>query len=154
MHWEGGKGDVVIQSSFRVPTFAWRKSSKPFRKNHHQYTRPGLNHDLTVIGNLVYCESSTLDHAAIEMAVEWMSILQLNSLTIHLEVPEKRILTELFPVLGNRLLVQDIGIIIHLEFQTLWLEELFMRHVSPGTQKPGELKVMAYVDDVMTWEES
>nr|CAD7431027.1 unnamed protein product [Timema monikensis] len=32
-------------------------------ENHSQYVRKGLDHNLPVIGSLVYCESSALDHA-------------------------------------------------------------------------------------------
>nr|CAD7430689.1 unnamed protein product [Timema monikensis] len=43
------------------------ESGKPSRKNHPQYTRPGLSHDLPVISSQVYCESNALDHAATEV---------------------------------------------------------------------------------------
>nr|CAD7452220.1 unnamed protein product [Timema tahoe] len=51
-----------------VPAFSQSEgeSGKPFRKNYSQYTRPRSNHDLPVIGSLVFCESSTLDHVATE----------------------------------------------------------------------------------------
>ncbi|CAG2060359.1 unnamed protein product, partial [Timema podura] len=40
------------------------ESEKPTRKNYPQYTRLGLNHDLPIIGSLVSCEGSALDHVA------------------------------------------------------------------------------------------
>ncbi|CAG2053634.1 unnamed protein product [Timema podura] len=49
-----------------VPVFVWRESSEPFRKNHSQYIQTGLNPDLPVIGNLVYCKSDAFDHVATE----------------------------------------------------------------------------------------
>nr|CAD7205318.1 unnamed protein product [Timema douglasi] len=39
-------------------------------EKHPQYTQPGSNHDLPVIGNLVYFDSSALDHVAIK-ANQW-----------------------------------------------------------------------------------
>nr|CAD7440981.1 unnamed protein product [Timema bartmani] len=51
-----------------VPSFAWGESSKPIRKSHPQYTRPGSNPNLTVLGNLFYRESCAfLEQAAAEV---------------------------------------------------------------------------------------
>nr|CAD7259038.1 unnamed protein product [Timema shepardi] len=52
------------------------------KKKHPQYTQPGLNHDCPVIGSLVYCESSTLDHAT-EVGLDPVD-LQIYSLTTSL----------------------------------------------------------------------
>nr|CAD7599251.1 unnamed protein product [Timema genevievae] len=49
-----------------VPTFAWRESGKPFRGEKLNTPDRDLNLDLPVVGSLVYCESSALDHAATE----------------------------------------------------------------------------------------
>nr|CAD7202184.1 unnamed protein product [Timema douglasi] len=47
--------------------FGWREGGKLFRRNHSQYTQPESNHDLPVIGSIIYCESSALDRAATEV---------------------------------------------------------------------------------------
>nr|CAD7447166.1 unnamed protein product [Timema bartmani] len=39
---------------------------KPFYGIHIRYTRPGSNHDIRVTSNLVFCESSALDHEITE----------------------------------------------------------------------------------------
>nr|CAD7589031.1 unnamed protein product [Timema genevievae] len=49
-----------------VPPLAWRESGTPFRENLPQYTRLGSKHDFPVIGSLVYCDNSALDHAVTE----------------------------------------------------------------------------------------
>nr|CAD7392209.1 unnamed protein product [Timema cristinae] len=53
-----------------VHAFAWKASEKPNRKKHHQYTKPGLNHNLIVIGSLVNCEISALTLAATEQHIQ------------------------------------------------------------------------------------
>nr|CAD7442321.1 unnamed protein product [Timema bartmani] len=63
-----------------VPAFACRKSGKPFSTNHPEYTQLGLNHGIPVIDSLVYCESSALDHAAIEVGRSPTKLIQLNPL--------------------------------------------------------------------------
>nr|CAD7444156.1 unnamed protein product [Timema bartmani] len=45
-----------------APAFAWRDSENPFWENHPKYTDQDSNLNLLVIANLVYCESSALDH--------------------------------------------------------------------------------------------
>nr|CAD7259035.1 unnamed protein product [Timema shepardi] len=51
-----------------VLAFAWRLSVKPFWKNYPQYTQLRFEPlNLPVIGSLVYCESSALDHASNEV---------------------------------------------------------------------------------------
>nr|CAD7394632.1 unnamed protein product [Timema cristinae] len=54
-----------------APAFVWKEGRNPFRENHPQCTRPGLNSNLPVFGSLVQHEFSTLDHAATE-AGGWM----------------------------------------------------------------------------------
>nr|CAD7573908.1 unnamed protein product [Timema californicum] len=54
-----------IEFRVRVPAFASReKVENHFWKNHHQYTRLGLDPNLTFIGSLVSHESGGLDHVA------------------------------------------------------------------------------------------
>nr|CAD7257652.1 unnamed protein product [Timema shepardi] len=55
-------------------TFAWTESSKPFRKNHPQCTRPGLNPNLPVFSSLVQHESNVLDQAATERGGRMVTI--------------------------------------------------------------------------------
>nr|CAD7405313.1 unnamed protein product [Timema cristinae] len=56
---------LIFQPSIdEVPTFARRKSGKPFRTLDRD-----INLDLPTIIGLVYCESSVLDHAATRVAV-------------------------------------------------------------------------------------
>nr|CAD7452807.1 unnamed protein product [Timema tahoe] len=59
----------IVEFEGTVSTFAWGEPRKPFRKK-TQYTQPGLNHDLPVIGSRVYCESSSLDQVVTD-AGKW-----------------------------------------------------------------------------------
>nr|CAD7398248.1 unnamed protein product [Timema poppensis] len=53
-----------------VPTFVWRKCGNPFWETTLSTPDQESNLDLPVIGNLVYCERSTLDHGVIEAEKE------------------------------------------------------------------------------------
>nr|CAD7257181.1 unnamed protein product [Timema shepardi] len=59
-----------IEFRVRVPAFASReKVENHFWKNHHQYTRLGLDPNLTFIGSLVSHESGGLDHGATKAGI-------------------------------------------------------------------------------------
>ncbi|CAG2054303.1 unnamed protein product [Timema podura] len=62
-------GSTLGESSFEVYPHLRRESGKASWKNQLQYTRPESNHDLPVIGSIVYCESSALDHATPKAAL-------------------------------------------------------------------------------------
>nr|CAD7423194.1 unnamed protein product [Timema monikensis] len=56
-----------------IPAIAWRESGKPIRETTHSTPDRSSNPDLTVIGTLVYCESSALDHVTTEAVIEQLS---------------------------------------------------------------------------------
>nr|CAD7438397.1 unnamed protein product [Timema bartmani] len=56
--------EVILIGS--VPTFAWMENEKLFWKNTLGTSNRDSNLDLPVVGGLANCESSALDHAAIE----------------------------------------------------------------------------------------
>nr|CAD7444672.1 unnamed protein product [Timema bartmani] len=62
--------DFPLRKTGRASAFTWRESGKPFRENHPQCIRLGLNPGLSVFSSIIYCKSSTLDHAATEAASE------------------------------------------------------------------------------------
>nr|CAD7195729.1 unnamed protein product [Timema douglasi] len=75
-----GLGIIKFKFIGSVSEFSWRKGGKPFRKNCLQYTRPGPNHGIPVIGKLVYCEGSGLVRTATEAVVNNYMYLQTGSL--------------------------------------------------------------------------
>ncbi|CAG2061260.1 unnamed protein product [Timema podura] len=76
-------------------------------KNHPQYTNRDLNLDLLVIGSLVYCKSSALDHVAIEAGGNFESRAKERILKKLLKLNTMRKMTVLF------LKVSDINFLEH-----------------------------------------
>nr|CAD7576350.1 unnamed protein product [Timema californicum] len=56
--WVVCPGRVYLRGS--APTFVWKESGKPFRKNLPQCTEPGLNPDPPIFGSLFQHENSSL----------------------------------------------------------------------------------------------
>nr|CAD7402817.1 unnamed protein product [Timema poppensis] len=77
-------GEVIFVGS--VLTFTWRDSEKPFWKTILSTPDRDSNLNLPIIGSLVYCESSALDHTPIE-ADESPDSLTHSLNTVSLEPP-------------------------------------------------------------------
>nr|CAD7444919.1 unnamed protein product [Timema bartmani] len=62
----GIEGGEKVEFRGSVPVFAWGRERE--WENHPQDTRLGSNHDLLIIGSIVYRKSSALEHVIIESA--------------------------------------------------------------------------------------
>ncbi|CAG2061376.1 unnamed protein product, partial [Timema podura] len=66
--WAIGIREAIFRGG--VPTFARRESRKPFRgEKTSLHPNEILNHDLSVIGSLVYCDSDASDHAVTKAGI-------------------------------------------------------------------------------------